>query len=261
MDNRDNIQDELNGLNSNLPANKTKGPFSVPDGYFEGLAGQILARVKTADLSVTEELQQVSPFLAALPKSTPYQLPDGYFDQTILSLPFLVNDVSSAVLAAAGKAMPYTVPEGYFEQLPQSVLDKLPRTKAKVVPFFSRTWMKAAVAAMIGGVIFLGGYRLLNNNEDNATAPIAQQPADTSRRWLAGSKATNLSQEIRTVSTTALDEFISSVAVTPTRAQARTRPAADSSEVNDLLKDVSSEDIRAFLDQLPVADDNFLTID
>src|SRR5690242_253919 len=110
MDNQNNIQDELRGLNSSLPVNNSQPPFSVPEGYFNGLAASILAKVKGQSSAAADELQELSPLLAGIPKTIPYTVPEGYFEQNMASLLFLVNEAESPVLAAIDKAMPYSVP-------------------------------------------------------------------------------------------------------------------------------------------------------
>lgn len=56
-------------------------PYSVPVGYFDQLAGNMLARVKALDgtLTVQEELSMLSPLLSKLDKKLPYETPAGYF--------------------------------------------------------------------------------------------------------------------------------------------------------------------------------------
>jgi hypothetical protein len=261
MDNQNTIQDELRSLNSSLPANNQQTPFSVPEGYFEGLAGQILAKAKGQPVSVADELQQLSPLLAGIPKITPYELPEDYFDNSNDSLPFLVNEVESPVLAAIGKNVPYTVPENYFGQLPNEILAKLPRPKTKVVPFFSRTWMKVAVAAVIGGIVFIGGYRLLSNNDEAVMPETARQKADTTRQLMAQNETATVLQDITSISTSELDEFMKAVPLNPAKVEKPAFPTTQKSEVNDLLKGVSEKEIDAFLEQLPTADETLSVID
>ncbi|MBV7531660.1 hypothetical protein [Chitinophaga sp. sic0106] len=70
-------------------------PFSLPpENYFEHLPDAILSQVK--HLSVGEELEAVSPFLASLPKSNPFSLPDNYFNhiQTTVTEPTPVIPIS-----------------------------------------------------------------------------------------------------------------------------------------------------------------------
>jgi hypothetical protein len=53
-------------------------PYSVPEGYFEGLAEQVLARIRQEEAK--EELGTLSPLLQQLSKKQPYSTPVGYFD-------------------------------------------------------------------------------------------------------------------------------------------------------------------------------------
>ena len=46
MSDRNTIQDELNELNSGLNPASGYNPYSVPEGYFEGLASAVLAKIK-----------------------------------------------------------------------------------------------------------------------------------------------------------------------------------------------------------------------
>lgn len=261
MDNQKNIQDELNSLNSDLSAGDNQMPYAIPAGYFDGLAAQILAKAKGQMESVADELQLLSPFLAGVPKVTPYTLPDNYFDNLNATLPFLVREQESAVLAAIGKHLPYVVPEGYFEQLPRQLLERLPRPKAKVVPFFSRTWMKAAVAAMIGGVMFLGGYLLLQNSDDGLRSGTAQQPADTTTNLIARNQPASVTQDIQTISTSELDEFMNALPLNPAKEQKTSFETEDKNEVDKLLVGVSATEMEAFLEQLPTADETLMIID
>ncbi len=66
---KEEINDELNILNSSLAGSKVGMPYNVPDGYFSGLAGNVL-EASEADGS------------SSLPMHTamPYQVPPLYFD-------------------------------------------------------------------------------------------------------------------------------------------------------------------------------------
>lgn len=258
MTDQNNIQDELRDLNSSLPANSGEGPFSVPQGYFDGLAASVLAKVKGQSSAVAEELQALSPFLASLPKTTPYSLPQNYFDQNISALPFLFSEVESPLVAAIGKKMPYTVPGNYFETLPQRVLAEATRHKAKVVPLFARRWMRVAVAAVVGGIIFAGAYRYWY--QPNAGQVATQQPANSSQNQTAKTE-TSVLQDIKNASTTELQEFIKELPFGQTAEPQKASHQVKRNDVDDLLKGVSKKDIENFLEQLPVADDELTSID
>ena len=261
MKSQDTIKEELRSLNSSLPADTRLTPFSVPEGYFEGLAEAVLAKIKQPVESAASELEALSPLLAGLPKKTPYAVPDGYFNENAAGFPFLREENVSPVLATVGKTMPYTVPEGYFETLPEQVTAKLFQPKAKVVPFFSRTWARAAVAAFIGGVVMVGGYRLLNDRPDAVPAATAQRSADTSGNLVAGTIVGGVTQYIQNISTEELDAFMNTVpAYRPTPQSAALVPA-EKTEMKEWLKDVPEKDIDAFLAELPSADEQLMVID
>ena len=230
MSPRNTIQDELNGLNSQLPSDQNGNPFSVPEGYFDGLADSIMAKINGVSTSTaTAEINELSPFLAAISRDMPYQVPENYFSDSLEILPVLIqDDQEPAVLSFIGKEMPFEVPSGYFETLPGELSGRL-KTRAKVVPLFKRKWMHVAAAAIVTGIITLSGIAYFSKPSVKPDAPIAQQ--------------------LKNVSTRELDEFINSTTVT-TNATAQ-----NTTEVKQLLKDVSDHELEAFLDQVPTEEE------
>ncbi|MBB1283175.1 hypothetical protein HRH25_02235 [Flavisolibacter sp. BT320] len=261
MDNENNIQDELRNLDSGLPASNNPQPFSVPEGYFDGLAASILAKVKQQESSVTSELQELSPLLAGLSRQMPYAVPQGYFEQNLSGLSALTGDESSAVLHVIGKELPYSVPDSYFERLPEQIMANVVRPKAKVVPFFSRTWARAAAAAAIIGAVLIGGFQLLNGPDGEPSIATTYPTPDTSDRLVARNENTSVTQVIKNASTEEIDAFIQNVPYNPAKLQEEPIPPAAETEVAELLKDVSASEIDSFLDQLPSADDELMVID
>lgn len=128
------ILNELEALGSSLATQNIENVYVVPDGYFEGLAEAVMARIRQhADYQNSrEELESLSPLLSSLKKETPYSVPAGYFSQEV------------RIPAAGTGSKP-----------------------AKVVSFSSRI-MRYAVAAVITGALVLGGLRLLNNGTKTA---------------------------------------------------------------------------------------------
>lgn len=60
-----------------------KDSYTVPAGYFDGLAGNILAKVKAStgtENEIANELAAIAPALARISRRTPYAVPAGYFD-------------------------------------------------------------------------------------------------------------------------------------------------------------------------------------
>lgn len=230
------IPEELKELNSNLPVVKTE-VFAVPDGYFDNLAASILTKIKGGETeAVTNELQSVSPLLAKLPRKTPFTAPEGYFNNNINTLSFLSpKDELPASLTGIGKQMPYAVPPHYFEELPQQIMANVTKPKAKVVMFGQTTWMRYAAAAIVFGIIVLGSVFYFKGNQQ--TIDPNKQPEE----WVA--------KKLQNVSNKDLEEFINTMDVSAQKSEvAKTK---HTKEVKQLMKDVPTSELDAFLNQLP----------
>ena len=121
-----------------------KKPMQVPEGYFEGLAGSILNKIKAEEnLSVDDELRNISPLLYSLDK---------------------VNV--------------YDVPTGYFETLGEELLNKVsPKETAKVISFSQRKsvkWVRYAAAAVVIGLIGTITLFLLNTGGNKFESDIVK---------------------------------------------------------------------------------------
>jgi hypothetical protein len=244
MNNHNNIEDELRGLNSDLPSNSNSTPFSVPEGYFEGLAGSIMAKIKAGgNDNAGEEIASLSPLLAGISRSMPYAVPENYFQSNIEELPYIIgDDPQSAILTLVERVTPYQVPLGYFANFPEQVLEKVAdKQQARVIPMVRRKWMRLAVAAMVAGIIAVTGYFYsLQNRGLDADQPIAQQ--------------------LKNVSTTELSEFIKTADVTASsNSTAQNKPAVVA-EVKSMLNGVSDKELDAFLTQVPTDDEDLMAI-
>lgn len=125
--------------------------FQVPDGYFDGFAAQVLARIKAGKVNEDE----LPPIFSRISRIAPYLAPEGYFDEL------------SPVLTVAHDRSTYRVPEGYFAELPERVLERVaePVTAAKVIPMehaattggkvLKGNWWKYASAASIAACFVL----------------------------------------------------------------------------------------------------------
>lgn len=102
----------------------------APEGYFEGLSGKILARIKNAEIeSVEEEIKSISPVLLSLKNINVFQ-----------------------------------APLDYFENLDDDIKSKLENNKAKVISIGTgRKWWKYAAAAIIAGGITIGSLQIFKN--------------------------------------------------------------------------------------------------
>jgi hypothetical protein len=225
MNNRKKINEELNGLESSLPGEGNPGPFSVPEGYFENLAGNIMAKIQGSELSPLEEIQSLSPLLAGLERKMPYAVPTGFFENNLELIPVLTGeDPRSAILELVEKVTPYEVPYDYFERFPASVLKKI-RPETPVIQI-KRGWMRMAVAAVFFGIIM--GFWIIDNQKQKDATVAAQ---------------------LKNVSNQELDAFIKNRIVLPSPDAADNATA--STEVKNLLNDVADKELENFLNEVP----------
>ena len=99
--------------------------FSVPEGYFEGFAQNLLDKIKAGQNTVAtpasletpaEEIARLSPLLSGISRKLPYTAPEGYFEELSPILPMLIHVREKPL---------YTVPEGYFAGLAEEVLARV----------------------------------------------------------------------------------------------------------------------------------------
>jgi hypothetical protein len=244
MNSRKHIQEELEGLGSHLPPD-TGAPYSVPEGYFDNFADRMLAKVKGESNPVTDELAEIAPLLAGIPKHPTLSLPHNYFVSLESDLCAIISEETvSPLLAGIDRTMPNAVPAGYFEGLSTEILSKVERPAAKVVSMNRSSWMRMAVAAVIAGIIAVGGIAYFNGNS-GANANVQ------STAWVE--------KGLKGVSDATLTDFINA---TDPAAQASdvAKTTTHSTEVRQLMTDVSEGEMDAFLAQVPTDDDELLII-
>ena len=246
MTQKDNILQELTELKSilaNLPAQNV---YSVPAGYFDGLAVQVLNRIKAMEATTaSEEIGHLSPLLSSISKQMPYTLPAGYFEGLDLEHITKENDDLSAkeeletlspLLAGLKKEMPYQVPQGYFDNLASAIPADEDQSATKVVSLGSRKWFRYAAAAVMVGVI--ATISILIINRDKVTAD------EDSYAWVK--------KNVKKVSTEKLEEFIQLADAEKSVASADLKLQQ---EVKELVKDVPQKEIQNFLNDIQALDD------
>jgi hypothetical protein len=250
MAHSNNILQELNELESSLASLPVQSTYSVPEGYFEGLAQQVLNRVKAMEAgNAGEELTHLSPVLKDMSKKMPYMVPAGYFDELGERMLDMVKSIGqtaaeelqqlSPLLGSLKKEMPFNVPQGYFETVAIPQTEEKPA--AKVVSLSSRKWFKYAAAAMIIGVISTLFVIIKKSNVD---------PNKNPGGWVA--------KQMKNVSTDDINNFIELTDETLPQKEV-IASAEKKEEVKQLLQDVSDKEIQEFLDELPV--DETITAD
>lgn len=243
MKNRITIQEELKALNSELPPNSDGTLFNVPDHYFEGLASSVLEKIKTSEtLNASAEIAGLSPLLATISQQNPYTVPENYFQANIEALPaFTSSKEESAVLSFIGKELPYQAPAGYFANLPDQILKRVNHRKAAVMPMKS-SWMRLAAAAMIIGIAVISGIVFMNKGGNK----IVKDPV------VAVKKASiqELNDFLKSTDINLTDTTIHNDQTTATNSNSKT-------EARKMFQNVSSKELKAFLDQVP-ADDEYI---
>lgn len=283
MTQKDNILQELKELNSRLAGYQPGQTYTVPAGYFDGLIGQVMQRIRALEAAnASEELELLSPVLSGLSKSMPYTVPAGYFEQldkrlekakgsdgfTILDtvdkqMPYQVpsgyfdglaermlqavrhadhsnvQDETAAIsplLGSLKKEMPFHVPAGYFENLASDVAAKESATEAKVIAITSRSWFRYAAAAVVTGVVFLAGFLILNKQDNEAEA---------------GMKVfSKVSKDIKPLNDTEQDDLVDFLDAGMTGSEtAQVNTETKSKEIQQLLQDVSEEELKDFREQ------------
>jgi hypothetical protein len=242
MTQRDNILQELNELESSLANASPSTIYRVPGGYFEGLAGQIMSRIRAMEAdNAGDELAALSPFLDGISRETPYRAPLGYFDglEKKLMEGVLKSDSDqsaekeleslSPLLSGIKKEMPYSVPEGYFNHV--TIPTHTRKKEAKVVSLTSRKWFRYAAAAVVTGFVALGGFLIFGNNKSTTPQDIVKQT-------------------VNTVSEKDINSFIE-LGATDLMAEEAPELVA-SAEVKDLVKALSDKEIQDFVNDTQV---------
>lgn len=134
-------------LNKITPENAN--PYSTPVGYFEGLADEVLFKIKT--------------------KATPYSIPQNYFNDISTSILSKIKlgqeknehselETIAPLLHSIKKINVYTVPDKYFESF-----EVQPKKMGKVVSLSSK-WIKIVAAAAVVGIVSVVALMMQNQN-------------------------------------------------------------------------------------------------
>jgi hypothetical protein len=241
MVNKDIIQ-ELNNLGSSLPTERIENVYAVPEGYFDEFAGQVQSLI----------------WLSSMPKKNPYKIPEGYFEDLADKIMDSIRNhpdyrtskeelaAISPLLESLNKRPVYSVPQGYFENFK---IATTPEQKAdsRVVSLPQRKWFRYAAAAVVTGIIALTGLMVYNNNQPINTAgttPLAK-----------------FEKEVKKIddvkSTDNLIEFMD--AGLNEKELASNHKTSATEDVQRLLKDVSTDELKEFNEQSKDIEDVMMT--
>lgn len=239
-------------------------PFSkVEPQYFSQLSDSIFSKIKAAE--------EADDYLQTLYRGQSVQeVPQGYFDHFADKLQARINTEDKdlveldEVLSSIGKDMPYTVDQHYFEQfsfeIPQTsqtkVVDFQPKTSEKAstieTKFFkSMKWSSAIAASVALLILGWGGFVLLNNDDHVAGQQGALAVASTTES--PSTPSAKLAYTVlEDVSTEALAEYFTDNLDSDDIYQVMDLYVNTKHDVTnvgqDILRDVSAEDIESFLE-------------
>ncbi|MEO7982608.1 MAG: hypothetical protein ABI688_00875 [Bacteroidota bacterium] len=257
MKEKDNILKELSELNSVLATTTLQDTYTVPAGYFDGLAAAILSRIKALEaVNTADELSHLSPALSNLSKQMPYAVPQGYFEELAgkaIKLTAVTNDFQtskeelaglSPLLSGLKKEMPFAVPQGYFESLAGKIAIEENKPAAKVISMTGRKWLRYAAAAVVTGILVMSGFMFLGRGE--------KEPG--------GKALAKFTRDIKKMDDTQKDkliDFIDAGMNGNETAQVKTGPKTD--EIKTLLQGVSDEELKDFQEQTEDVQDILMT--
>ncbi len=240
MNENNQIQKELAELNSLLANSGREQVYTVPLGYFDTLAEQVIKRIKAGKMeSAADEIATLSPLLGSLKAVNPYSVPAGYFGtlETSLSADNAREELAilSPLLSSLDKKMPYSVPAGYFENL-------LAKPKAKVVGIFHTRLFRMAAAAVITGILLMSGFYIFNGRSVDK-APMAK-----------------FSRDVKKMNDTQKDNLIDFIDAGLTgKEQAHNNAEVKTNEIRALLHDIPADELKDFQEQTEDITDVLMT--
>lgn len=184
-------------------------PYRIPEGYFEGLAGQVLRRIKAEEAaSVSEELEMLSPLLSGINKKNPF-----------------------------------TAPEGYFEDLSRTTVHQLkpgPAASNAVTISLTKRVFRYAVAAAVAGVIAVSAWFLVKDPGEalNGNAAVAQKES-----VLPNEKA------LENISESEMAAYIEGSTLPVTYETISPATDIKDEDVKLMLAEVSDQELQSYLEQ------------
>ena len=244
---------ELAELGSGLKDHNPQNIYTVPAGYFEGLADQILNRIKALDATdAKDELKYLSSLLSNVSKEMPYSVPAGFFQNLSEDVLKKISEHEdyqtieeeieslSPLLSSLKNKKTYSAPAGYFEELET----KIEKKETKVISISRRRWYRLAIAAVVIGIVVIGGLLFIKSGQVN--------PVDNPHAWIE--------KNVKKVDQAKIDEFVSLANDDSSDKVDNESDAAKKAEIKELMKDVSDKEIQDFLDETSVIESSDATM-
>ena len=240
---------ELANLGSVLTNHDPQNIYAVPAGYFEGLADQILNRIKALEASnAKDELSYLSPFLSNISKEMPYSVPAGFFQDLSEDVLKKISEhkdhqtskeeieTLSPLLSSLKNKNPYSIPAGYFEKIETN----LEKKEAKVISITKRRWYRLAVAAVIIGIVAISGLAIFRSKQVD--------PNKNPQAWIEKNVDKKVSKD-------KIDEFVK-LAEDESINVASEKDDVKHAEIKELMKDIPEKEIVDFLNDAVALESN-----
>lgn len=239
MSTRITILNELKEISPEVAKIPVTNPYQVPQGYFEEFARKVMMRIKTEGLSAKEELETISPLLSGLSKQMPFAAPVGYFKNLgehavagAKAIEYVNVELEnlSPMMSSLKSVNAYEVPAGYFESFAGKVLKNVRSRKPAVVISigFGKKAMRYAAAAVITGLIALGGWLYFN----------PAKPGTTS--------FASIENKVKQVSDDEMLNFLENDEQIATGSEMSNAEQMDEADMKSLLANVSDEELEQF---------------
>ena len=237
---------ELADLGSGLKDHNPQNIYAIPAGYFEGLADQILNRIKALEsIEAKDELTYLSPLLSKVPRETPYSVPAGFFQGLSEDVLKRIKEKEdhqtgreeieslSPLLSSLKNKNTYSVPAGYFNSLEPNVVRKDSygeKKETKVISIRRSSVYRLAAAAIVIGIVVIGGLLFIKQG---------QVTVDNPHAWIE--------KNVKKVDKAKIDELVSLANGDTNDKPDNETDVVKKAEIKELMKDVPEKDIEEFL--------------
>lgn len=216
--------------------------FQVPDNYFDNLSQQVINEI--------EDTKRATAFLQSLSSSIPFAVPEAYFenlaDQVNQRIHHSDEDlVSLDELKDMPRTLPFAIPEAYFEKIniPSTQKEKKQSTTLPLQPNFYKVgkWNNWVAAASILLVFTIGGVWMFRDMHKTS------QHLDT-KQQVAQLLNTVSDEDIEKYIENDLENFDVYSLMSSTSAATAVDNKVKKDKTENVLDDISSEDVDAYLD-------------
>lgn len=168
MKQHEDILNELKGISPTVAAVPYVNVFRVHDGYFAGIGAELHARIAADQAYASKDISVPEGYFDGLAVNILQKIKREEYVTVAQEMAAL-----SSVISAIGNANVFTVPNGYFEQLSYTAEKKTAKV-VKMNPL--RAVYKYAAAAVITGLIGISVINLVDKNNYNPTElnPVVQ---------------------------------------------------------------------------------------